>query len=186
MSRFFKEHRWLTIVLAILVTALTVGLLGAATNGFAKISGSSFGGLRKVNENNLITIEDYEDLDVSRVNGIKILVAEDGTISLSGEAEDDTSIVLKTFGANHDMVTDPDDDGYTLSGITDGSLSTVYLQVAQSENVLARSTKYGANFTAEAIAEVTVTIEIVKGTELNGFKITPVVVPGSTAESFYA
>ena len=185
MKKFFRKNKWLTIVLVILATALVVGTLAASTTLIAQVSNSSLGGIREVNENNLVEIEDYEDLDGEKTNGIKVTVNEDGTIVLNGEADADTSFIIKTFTADHSIVTKSDDDGYTLCGITAGSLETVYLQVAQAENVLARSTKYGANFTTEAVAETTVTIEIVEGAELENFKINPVVVPGSTAESFY-
>lgn len=185
MKKFFRKNKWLTIVLVILATALVVGTLAASTTLIAQVGNNSLGGIREVNEDNLIEIEDYEDLDGEKTNGIKVTVKEDGTIILNGEAEADISFTIKTFAADHAMITKPDDDGYTLCGITAGSLETVYLQVAQAENVLARSTKYGANFTAEAVAEVVVTIEIAEGTELDNIKINPVVVPGSTAQSFY-
>ena len=187
MTKWFRKNKnWVIPVVIVLVTAIVVGVLAASTNMISKISNSSIGGLRDVNTKNLIAIEDYEDLDHKNENGIKIEVAEDGTIILNGEAEAATSITLKTFATTDNIVADPDDDGYTLCGISDGSLETYYLQAKQGEGVLARSCKYGAVLTSAATAEITITIEIVKGAEFDNVKINPVVVPGSSAQSFYA
>ena len=93
MTKFFRKNKkWVIPVVIVLVTATVVGVLAASTNLIGKISNSSIGGLRDVNTKNLIAIEDYEDLDGKKENGIKIEVAEDGTIILNGEAEAATSI----------------------------------------------------------------------------------------------
>lgn len=187
MKRFFRKNKKaLTIVAAVLVTAIVVGVLAASTNMIGKISNSSIGGLRDINTKNLIAIKDYEDLDGKKENGVKIEIAKDGTIILDGKAEAATSITIKTFATTDNIVADPDDNGYTLCGISDGSLETYYIQAKQGEGVLARSCKYGAVLTSAATAEITITIEIAKGAELDNVKINPVVVPGSTAQSFYA
>lgn len=187
MKQFYRQHKTvINTVCIILVTVLVVGIVGVMTNSFVKAQNSSFFGLRKANDNNLISYDDYKDLDGTKQADVKITVKSDGRIVLNGKASANTTIVIKTIAKTDKIVSGASRDGYTLSGIADGGISTALLVAKQGESILAMSAKYGAfidGFSPDS--DLVIGIHIAEGANLKDFVVTPVLVSGSTAESYY-
>jgi len=199
LKRFFRKNKKaLTIVGVILATTLIVGILAASTNIIGKISNSNLGGFREVNEDNLINVEMYEDLE-KEYDGVDVDVDKDGVITLDGKAKSDQTIELGTFTFIHPDYS-PDEDPSDLSamyvefylkGCLDGSASTYYLEVEDENgtqvaiNLDGKITGAYSETIGAPLLDYTVFLVIKKGAEFNNVKIYPGVYTEANA-SFYA
>lgn len=198
MKRFFqKNKKALTIVGVILVTTLIVGILAASTNIIGKISNSNLGGFREVNEDNLINVEMYEDLQ-KEYDGVDVDVDKNGVITLDGKAKSDQTIELGAFTATSPKY-NPDEDPtglttnieYYLKGCLDGASDTYYL-LLEDQSGAVQAINLNSNTPGVAIdtigapyVDFTVSLVIKMGAEFNNVKIYPGVYTEANA-SFYA
>ena len=82
MKQFFRRHRRvITIVAAVLLTALVVGLIASMTSVFAKVENSNIFNAKERNKNNLVSVEDYISWDGDVRDGVEISVDENGVIT---------------------------------------------------------------------------------------------------------
>lgn len=197
MKRFIRKNKkTLTIIGVILATTLIVGILAASTNIIGKISNSNIGGLREVNEDNLINVEMYEDLE-KEYDGVDVDVDKDGVITLDGKAKSDQKIELGTFNLKHPDFDNVDPSTLSLKvelylkGAIDGASDTYYLLLEDSTGAV-QAINLNSNTPGVAIASIgapecdfTVFLVIKKGADLNNVKIYPGVYTDSNA-NFYA
>lgn len=198
MKKFFRKNKkWLTIVAVVLATATVVGIVAASTNLIAKISNSNIGGFRDVNEDNLINVEMYEDLE-KEYDGVDVDVNKDGVITLDGKVKSDQKIELGTFTATSpDYNPDEDPTGlileieFYLKGCLDGAADTYYLLLedeigeVHAINLNSNTPGVAIGTIAAPYVDFTVSLVIKKGAELNNVKIYPGVYTEADAE-FYA
>lgn len=198
MKKFFRKNKKaLTIVGVILATTLIVGILAASTNIIGKISNINIGGFREVNEDNLINVEMYEDLE-KEYDGVDVDVDKDGVITLNGKAKSGSVIALGAFTATSpDYKPDEDPTGlttpieYYLKGCLDGASDTYYL-LLEDESGAVQAINLNSNTPGVTIDTIgapyldfTVSLVIKKGAEFNNVKIYPGVYTEADA-SFYA
>ena len=179
MKRFYRRHRKVINVIAIvLVTALVMGIIATSTSLISKVSNSNIGGFRERNDDNLVDVSKYEDLDGTKKDGISIEVSEDGVITLDGTARKDTSISL----GSHTIHAESSSEHWAyISGCLDGSLDTYYIegscsatptklyQLNDNTNVYYHNSSSGGN------DGMTLSIIIKDGTDLNNVKIYPAI-----------
>lgn len=188
MKQFFRRHRRvITIVAAVLLTALVVGLIASMTSVFAKVENSNIFNSKERNKNNLVSVEDYISWDGDVHDGVEISVDENGVITLNGEAKKDTRIVLRT-----DTFEVPKKGYFTLSGCLDGSLDTYYLALTDlgdstdPKGYMKEIVNTDANHTPTVVApykewtfpQWDLNIVIKEGVKLNNVKIYPAVLSG--------
>ena len=187
IKRFYRRHRKIVNIVAIvLVTTILVGMVAASTNLISKISNTNIGGFRERNDNNWFSMEGYENLDGTKINGINIDVDDDGVITLNGKAKGDTTISLG------DLTSQDSSNKYLwyISGCLDGSLDTYYFEIA--------SRSYSGGFyqtddnhrlvynviSVNSSDTLTINIIVKDGTDLNDVKFYPGVFMDADATYF--
>ena len=197
MKRFIRKNKkTLTIIGVILATTLIVGIVAASTNIIGKISNTNIGGFREVNEDNLLNVEMYEDLE-KKYDGVDVDVDKDGVITLDGKAKSDQKIRLGTFNFKHPDFDNGDPSAlslkveFYLKGAIDGASDTYYLLLEDSSGAV-QAINLNSNAPGVAIASIgapecdfTVSLVIKKGADLNNVKIYPGVYTEAGA-NFYA
>ena len=169
-------------VLMFLVTILLVGFLGNVTNGFQDFDKDTIieNTSKKVNPDNLYTVECVELVDKNDGSGIVVDVNEkNGAIVLNGTASEDTTYVVGNITL--------DKGTYTLSAIKGASRSTVYMTATVGAN-----SPYYFDFTpgntieiSEDDTSVELKIVIAKDCELDNVQVLPVIVSGDEIGDFY-
>ena len=196
MEKFYRKNKkWLIPVAIVLVTAIIVGILAATTNMIGKISNSNIGGFRELNEDNLLNVEMYEDLE-KEYDGVDVDVDKDGVITLDGKAKSNQTIELGTFNMKHPDFDTVDPTGlslkveFYLKGAIDGASDTYYLILEDASGVV-QAVNLNSNTPGVAIATIgapecdfIVSLVIKKGADLNNVKIYPGVYTEADA-SFY-
>lgn len=169
----------LRIIAIILGVVLLGGVIAFSTGLFAVDEDKQdeyFG--RKVNEDNLYTVECLELYDTNDGDGISVDVDEKkGGIKLNGTANVDKTYTVGT-------VTVPAGT-YTLTACDGASRAGVYVTAS------AGSTTYNFDFTPDNTVQIseevtlTITIHVAEDAELNNVWILPVIVEGDEAADFY-
>ena len=177
------------ILFAILIIALAVtatALISKGTDGFNKSFSTIF-----LNEDNLVhTLEEYETEAGKSGNGITWEVNEKtGKITVSGEIADNDTAEASVFVLGEVLIEET--DYYTLSGVKDGSLETIYIMAEYTDTEGNEKVIYGDfkdTMTSEdKIAQgtyVKLSIVVLPGVELDNVKVTPTFVAGSKAGRF--
>ncbi len=174
-----KKNRVITIIAAVLVSVLSLGAIGGAT-GILKFDKDTAADklLPGVHPDNFyasaeITLESGND-----GNGVTVDVNErTGVVTLDGKAEADLTYVVGTVVLNEGT--------YTFTALENASKNTVCVK-ATVYDVDHYFDFTGNTFEIEADeTEVTITICVKAGTELNNVKVLPTIVEGEEAGKFY-
>ena len=133
---------------------------------------------RKVNENNLYTVDCCELEDTNDGSGIVIDVDErTGAITVSGTADESAEYVVGTVVL--------DKGTYTFTAVKGGTISTIYMTATNGSEVIK------ADFTGNQIVietdgtEVVLTLHIAGEKEFNNKDVLPVIVPGEKSGDFW-
>ena len=134
--------------------------------------------LPKVNEANYYSSADVTLKTQNDGNGISINVNErTGAIELDGKAEDDLTYVIGTVTLNEGT--------YTFTAIENASKNTVYVKATVN------GVDHYFDFTGNTFdiaadeTDVTLTLCVKVGTELNNVKVLPTIVEGEESGKFY-
>ena len=171
-----KTKNFLIIVAAILVTVITLSVLGSLSDGFSNWDTSTWQ-LRDRNKENLLS---GKFTDYNPGNGITAKAKDDGTIILDGEyVGSESSVVIPV------EVVALSEGTYTFTGAPKGSTGTYNLQLVYDGKTV-YSDFDGCTFKLESAASVTVQIVVYPKVEINNVTIRPVIVAGDEAGDFYA
>ena len=168
------------IIAIILGVCLLGGVIGFTSGLFEVNEGKQdeyFG--RKLNENNLYTVECVTLSDSNMGNGITVDVDEKkGGILLDGTASTDIT---------HNVGTVTLAEGkYTLTAVDGASLSGVYVTLTYGNTTANFDFYPGNTIEIEGEAVATITIHIAEGVELDNVWVLPVIVAGDEAGDYYA
>ena len=173
------KKRSLRTICIVLVIVLLGGVIAFSTGLFTvdeKKSDDYFG--RKVNEDNHYTVDCLTLVDRNDGNGIKVDVDEKkGGIKLDGTANIDMTYEVGKVTLSAGI--------YTLTSCDDASNAGIY--VTASNGV----TEYKFDFTpdntivVDGETELTITIHIAEGTELNNVWVLPTIVEGDEPGEYY-
>ena len=178
LKNFLKRHKKAVLICCtVLITAVIVGILFTSTSLLGRVTNSNLFGSRDRNDDNMIDISSYEELDDTKFNGVEFTVDNEGVITLDGEAKADTTISLGTISISNDKP-----QYYFFSGAVGGDLDTYYMTIGSPElsqycvinSVCCSGTQaiYFEPFGEEYSIDVSIVIK--KGTELNEVKFYPV------------
>ena len=181
IKRLFRRHKLIvTIIAAVLITALTIGFLSSSTNLISSLISDDSTDSGDRNPDNLIGVEFYKQLDGDEHAGVKISVDDDGVITLNGNADVNFHINLKE--GDLDSIAGMNNFLF-FSGCPGGSLETYHLTFermltsTESNNVV-----YPVFDNGQAVVHTEnsvdfayiIRIDIKEGTEFNNVKIYPV------------
>lgn len=188
LKNFYRRHKKAFLIISvILVTALVVGFLASTTSLIGRISNSNLFNNRDRNEDNLISVSAYEELDGDKFSGVEFTVDEDGVITLNGKAKDDTTITLANITVSNNKP-----QYYFFSGSLGGDLDSYYMTLECAElatycvmrSVCCDDTQ-GLYFEPFGeVYHVKASIVIKEGTELNNVKFYPVLSSGEQIDYF--
>lgn len=187
MSKIKRKNIITSIVLVVVTVALSVltcSIVARNTNAFEE-SKTPYG----VNKDNLVhTLEEYESSAGNTGKGINWKVNSTGSIVADGtysiNQTTDMEFVLGT-------VTIEEENFYTLSGASSGSLDTFYIEARYTDasgNVKVLYSDFNGSKTSEAAipagTQVTLKIVIKPGVEFNNYTFKPTLVPGVDSGKF--
>lgn len=168
------------IIAIILGVCLLGGVIGFTSGLFEVNEGKQdeyFG--RKLNEDNLYTVECVTLSDTNNGNGITVDVDEKkGGILLDGKASADVTYTVGTVTLA--------EGEYTLTAVEGASYEGVYVTLAYSNQTKNFDFYPGNTIEVEGEVEATITIHIAEGAELNNVWVLPVIVAGDKAGNYYA
>ena len=168
------------IIAIILGVCLLGGVIGFTSGLFEVNEGKQdeyFG--RKLNEDNLYTVECMDLTDSNTGNGIVVDVDEKkGGILLDGKASADTTYTVGTVTLAEGK--------YTLTAVDGASLSGVYVTLTYGNTTANFDFYPGNTIEIEGEAVATITIHIAEGVELDNVWVLPVIVAGDEAGDYYA
>ena len=172
------------IVVTVALSVLTCSIVARNTTAFED-SGVPFG----VNKDNLVhSLEEYESAAGNTGKGITWKVNSTGSIVANGTySENETSNLEFVIGT----VTIEEENYYTLSGASGGSLNSYYIEARYEDsegNVKVLYSDFNDSKTSDAkLAEgtqVTLKIIVKPGVEFNKFTFKPTLVPGIDSGKF--
>ena len=168
------------IIAIILGVCLLGGVIGFTSGLFEVNEGKQdeyFG--RKLNENNLYTVECLTLTDSNMGNGITVDVDEKkGGILLDGTASADITYNVGTVKLTEGK--------YTLTAVDGASYKGVYVTLTYGNQTKNFDFYPGSTIEIEGEVEATITIHIANGAELNNVWVLPVIVAGDEAGNYYA
>ena len=190
------SHRRITlggvaaIVLAgVILSTVTTAGIGILSKGFTDSDVQGWF-QRELNEDNLIKVDDYVEIDEETDKGLKIKIRDDGTVVLSGcqdetEDPDDSYYDIKLA----DVTVEP--GTYTLSAGNDrASKDTFCLQyeyISGDEKIVNWVYDGSQTLTFTETTTITLSIAVVRGEHFFGIMsyLRPVLVPEGTANTDY-
>ena len=190
MVQINKKNKKTIIVAALLVVAtvalsvLTCSIVARNTTSFEK-SDVPFG----TNKDNLIhTLEEYETPAGNTGKGITWKVNSTGSIMIDGtysiDYTENLEFVLGT-------VTIEEENFYTLSGASSGSMNTFYIEARYTDangNAKVLYSDFNDTRTTDTSlpvgTQVTIKIIVKPGVEFNNYTFKPTFVPGTTTGKF--
>lgn len=174
-----KKNRAITIIVAVLVSVLSLGAIAGAT-GILKFDKDVAADklLPSINPDNFYSHVELALESMNDGEGVTVEVTErTGAITLDGKAEDDLTYVIGTV--------ELDEGTYTITALEGASKNTVYVTATVGD------VDTNFDFTGNTLeiesdnTVVTLTIHIKVGTELNNVKVLPTIVEGEEAGKFY-
>ncbi len=171
----FKKFGWLKIVALVMVGFLLGGIFMNFTGTETK---NPF--KKELNENNLIEVDSTYIKTQDTNRGVKIKVADDGTIKLSGKATSDLVVTVATVSLEPGW--------YTLSGLESPDINKFYLYGVYGVSGQAISGTDSAVFEITEPTDIVIKLSWTEDVSFNIFtdnKIQPVLVEGKTAGAFY-
>lgn len=174
----------LLIVVTVALSVLTCSIVARNTNAFEE-SNVPFG----VNKDNLIhSLEEYESSAGNTGKGITWKVNSTGSIVADGTySQNETSNLVFKLGT----VTVEEEDFYTLTGASGGSLNTYYIEARYEDsagNAKVLYSDFNDTKTSDAkIAagtQITLKIIVKPGVDFNRFTFKPTLVPGTDSGRF--
>ena len=174
-----KKNRTITIIVAVLVSVLSLGAVAGAT-GILKFDKDVAADklLPSINPDNFYSNVELALESMNDGEGVTVEVTErTGAITLDGKAEDDLTYVIGTV--------ELDEGTYTITALEGASKNTVYVTATVGD------VDTNFDFTGNTLeiesdnTVVTLTIHIKVGTELNNVKVLPTIVEGEEAGKFY-
>lgn len=135
---------------------------------------------KKVNENNIYTVECMTLTDMNDGNGVTIDVDEKrGGILLNGTATKDMEFTVGTVSLKEGVQ-------YTFTALESAGRSTIYVVLdTGTEDIYSDFTPSNTFDQVVDTDSALIIINIKEGTELDNVWVLPVIVEGDTAESFY-
>ena len=173
MSRTTKRNL-IVIAVAVLVAVFIATLIGTITNGFEDIFNPSEWNKKDVNTKNYIKAENYSIKSLSYTEGIEVEVKDNGTIHVSGTNKDSKTLEIEIC-----KVTLPAGTYTFSSGVSSTAASKYFLKAGDYYADFNNNT-----FTLSQETELTVSLSILKGEELNK-TFAPVIVQGKDEGSFF-
>ena len=178
------------IITICLIMCLALGFVGWMTSGFTAFDKDSISDkfARKMNEDNLIykefLVEDaYTNKSGNDGNGLTWTVNDDGTITVNGTADADSTFVLCDITLKTGE--------YTFTAVDGGSKNSYYVQGKVNDAVVWYSdwettdtTSAIKSFTTDT--KVTFSIVVKEGTEMKNVTFYPVIVEGDEVGNYYA
>ena len=173
MSKTTKRNI-IVIIVAVLVAVFISTIIGSVSNGYKDILNPSEWNKKEVNNANFIAAENYFIKTQSYEQGIEVEVKDNGLIKVNGENKDDETVQIDIC-----TVTLPAGTYTFTSGVSGTSASKYYLKAGNYYADFNNNT-----FTLEEDTELTVSLFVLKGEEVNA-TFAPVIVPGEVEGSFF-
>lgn len=168
------------IIAIILGVVFVLGAIGFGTGLFRvdeEKQDEYFG--RKLNEDNLYTLECITLQDSNDGSGVKVDVDEKkGGVLLNGTASVDMTYTVGKLNLAAGQ--------YTITALENASLAGIYVTLDVNNTSYNFDFTPGNTITLEADSEATITIHIAEGVELSGVWVLPVIVAGETSGDYYA
>lgn len=180
----------LTILACCLVMCLALGFVGWMTSGFTDFERDSISDkfAPKMNEDNLIYKEflakdAYTNKSGNDGNGLTWTVNDDGSITVNGKADADSTFVLCDITLKTGE--------YTFTAVDGGSKNSYFVQGKVNDSVVwysdwENAEVTSANKTFTEGTKVTISIVVKSGTEMKNVTFYPVIVEGGEAGNYYA
>ena len=168
MPRYREKH--ISISTIILVVLLVVACIGGSLY--------FINSKRELNDDNLLSVDEYQIVDEKTSIGLKVDVKEDGKIYVSGKASEDWEAVIQTVTL--------DEGTYTVGGCN-SNVGTYGIVVKKDGTPIAyagTNGTQGATFTVDASGTYTVSIFVMEDTTLYR-TFAPTLASGKKAISFY-
>lgn len=183
MSKSVRFSKGGLIVLILVVIGLTLGATVATYSLTDNFETNIF-----VNQDNLIhTIDEYETKTGTSGDGISWSVDSFGRVKANGEITSDAETVEFVLGT----IEIEEEDFYTLSGAPEGSINTFYIKAKYTTESGSEVILYSdfANYCTSPTeitkgTEVTFSIVIHSGVEMDNYAFSPTFVAGEEAGKF--